>query len=76
MVSTPSATSTRARRTKGTRLEGINRWVRVVKGKESAAKLVKEVSELLDEQGWEVETAEADANDWEDDDDESDEEEP
>ena len=50
--------------------------MRVVKGKESAAKLVKEVSELLDEQGWEVETAEADANDWEDDDDESDEEEP
>ena len=39
-------------------------WVRVVGGKENAASLVKAAAEVLAEHGWECETAEADAADW------------
>jgi len=45
--------------------EGINRWVRVVKGAADATKAEKETSAVLQECGWDVDTAAADAADWE-----------
>jgi hypothetical protein len=47
---------------------GVNQWVRVVAGKESGASLAKAAAEVLVEHGWECETAEADAADWDSDD--------
>ena len=44
--------------------DGIDRWVRVVTGKASAPELEKEVADLLAEEGWSTESAEADAAEW------------
>ena len=46
---------------------GFNRWVRVVGEKEQAAALEKEVATFLETEGWQVETDEADAAEWESD---------
>ena len=49
---------------------GVNKWVRVIGGKESAASLVREVITMLMDNGWAVEEAAGDAADWEDSDEE------
>lgn len=46
---------------------GFNRWVRVVGENEKAAALEKEVATFLEQEGWQVETDEADAAEWESD---------
>ena len=47
--------------------QGINQWIRIVGGKENSAALAKAAAEVLAEHGWECDTAEADAADWESD---------
>lgn len=47
---------------------GIDKWVRVVEDSENTADLVKATAKVLADRGWQCETAELDAADWEDDD--------
>lgn len=55
--------------------EGVNRWVCVIKGKESAATLERDVTALLTEEGWNVEAFAGDAAEWDSDEEEDGEEE-
>merc|ERR1712054_366812 len=50
--------------------DGINRWVRVVDGNETAAAHEQEFAAMLSEEGWMVDLAAGDASEWESDDDE------
>jgi len=50
--------------------EGVNKWVRVVVGKESAAALNRDVTKVLEDEGWRVDAESGDAAEWDSDDDE------